>query len=155
MQHWMTGGRSAWVCIAIPFAAAVMSWSAPTRAQDFWMGAEELKLAFNGVTIDGHYSDGRHFTERYRDDSGLEYYEGPREVSGHWSVVSDTFCTIYANDPSGGCFRVARVGSNCFEFYFVARTEDQVRKREDGKPGWTARGWVKGRKATCQEEPIV
>lgn len=76
----------------------------------------------------------------------LDYFEGPREATGHWSVVSDTFCTIYGDDPSGGCFRVARIGANCFEFYFVARTEDQVRRREDGKPGWTTRGWVKGRK---------
>ena len=107
------------------------------------------------MTIDGQYADGRYFTERYGADMALDYSEGPRETTGHWSVVSGTFCTIYNGDPSGGCFRVARIGANCFEFYFVARTEDEVRRREDGKPGWTARGWVKGKKATCQDEPIV
>lgn len=124
-------------------------------AEEFWMGDEELSAAFAGVTIDGQYADGRYFTERYGADMALDYSEGPRETTGHWSVVSGTFCTIYNGDPSGGCFRVARIGANCFEFYFVARTEDEVRRREDGKPGWTARGWVKGKKATCRDEPIV
>ena len=47
-----------------------------------------------------------------------------RECGGHWSVASGTFCTIYDDDPTGGCFRVQKTGANCFEFYFVARTED-------------------------------
>jgi len=131
------------------------SFFSAAAAQEFWMENDELTATVAGVTINGEYADGRYFTERYDSDMALEYSEGPREVSGHWSVVSGRFCTIYSNDPTGGCFRVARIGLNCFEFYFVARTEDQVRRREDGKPGWTARGWVKGRKATCQDEPIV
>lgn len=141
------------VSVAVLAAAGLVVSAA--LANEFWMRAEELQAAFAGTTIDGHYSDGRHFTERYDSDNALKYFEGPRQTSGHWSVVSNSFCTIYDGDPSGGCFRVARIGANCFEFYFIARTEDQVRRREDGKPGWTARGWVKGHRATCQDEPIV
>ena len=141
------------VLISVGVLAGVAA--TPAMAQEFWMPDEELTATFAGVTIDGEYVDGRYFTERYHNDMALEYFEGPREAKGHWSVVSGTFCTIYSGDPSGGCFRVARIGSNCFEFYFVARTEEQVRRNEDGKPGWTARGWVKGKKATCQDEPIV
>lgn len=129
--------------------------SSTVAAAKRWMGKEELLSTFSGVTIDGQYEDGRQFTEIYRGDMALAYSEGPRETTGHWSVISDTFCTIYRGDPSGGCFRVTRIGENCFEFYFVARTEAQVRRRNEGKPGWTARGWIKGSPATCVEVPIV
>lgn len=136
-------------CAAVGLVAQVAAGG------EFWMEGEELKETFSGVTIDGHYSDGRYFTERYGRDMALQYSEGPREVSGHWSVISGAFCTIYENDPAGGCFRVVRVGANCFEFYFVTRSEEEAEAGEFGKPGWTARGWVKGRRSTCQEEPIV
>ena len=129
--------------------------SSTVAAAKRWMGEEELMSTFSGVTIDGQYEDGRHFTESYRGDMALAYSEGPRETTGHWSVISDRFCTIYRGDPSGGCFRVTRIGENCFEFYFVARTEAQVRRRNEGKPGWTARGWIKGSPATCLDAPIV
>lgn len=142
--------------LSAPVACAAMGFLVQTAvANEFWMEADELMETFAGVTIYGHYSDGRHFSERYGNDMALEYSEGPREVSGHWSVVSGTFCTIYENDPTGGCFRVARVGANCFEFYFVTRSEEEAKAREFGKPGWTARGWVKGRQSTCRDEPIV
>lgn len=124
-------------------------------AEPAWMGEGELSSTFSGSTINGHYADGRTFTERYFDDRALAYSEGPREATGHWSVISGTFCTIYSGDPSGGCFRVAQIGNNCFEFYFVARTEEQVRRNDDGKPGWTARAWISDRPATCKEDPIV
>jgi hypothetical protein len=124
-------------------------------AEPAWMGEGELSTTFSGATINGHYIDGRKFTERYFDDKALTYSEGPRQATGHWSVISGTFCTIYTGDPSGGCFRVAQIGNNCFEFYFVARTEEQVRRRDNGKPGWTAKAWISDRPATCDEEPIV
>jgi len=153
-SRWRQPIRSGLIAVALVFVASGGA-GLKAVADDFWMADEDLQATFAGVTIDGHYADGRHFTERYGSDMALDYSEGPRQTTGHWSVASGTFCTIYEGDPSGGCFRVARVGANCFEFYFVARTEDQVRRRQDGKPGWSARGWVKGRSATCRDEPIV
>ncbi len=134
------------------FAVGVLS-SALAAKQ--WMGEEELRATFAGATVDGNYEDGRSFTESYSGDMAVAYSEGLRETTGHWSVISDTFCTIYKGDPSGGCFRVTRIGANCFEFYFVARTEAQVLRRNEGEPGWTARAWIKNQPASCQEEPIV
>ncbi|MCH9807073.1 MAG: hypothetical protein K0U74_05015 [Alphaproteobacteria bacterium] len=149
--------RRVGLAIRAVFMVAVVSLagagSAPST--EMWMAEEDLHATFGGVTVEGHYVDGRRFTERYNGDMGLVYSEGPREISGHWSVIEGSFCTIYDGDPTGGCFKVARSGENCFEFYFIARTEDQVRQRKDGKPGWTARAWVKGQRATCQEEPTV
>ena len=142
-------GSTLWV------VAGAVALSATATAAKQWMGEDELRATFAGVTIDGQYEDGRGFTESYRSDMAVAYSEGPRETTGHWSVISDTFCTIYRGDHTGGCFRVTRIGDNCFEFYFVARTEAQVRRRNESKPGWTARGWIKGLPATCVEEPIV
>ena len=49
--------------------------------------------------------------------------KGEHSTAGRWSISEGTLCTIYDNDPTGGCFRVLKTGSNCFEFYFVARNE--------------------------------
>lgn len=135
--------------------AVMIAGLTEARSLSSWMVDEELRATFSGVAVDGHYVDGRRFSEQYEIDMGLVYSEGPRETTGHWSVISGSFCTIYDGDPTGGCFKVARSGENCFEFYFIARTEEQVRRRKDGKPGWTARAWIKGRPDTCREEPMV
>lgn len=116
---------------------------------DGYMSDDEIRAALGGKSIDGHYRSGRTFTETYRADGRLTYRDDIRESGGHWSLVNGSFCTIYDGDASGGCFRVRRSGSNCYEFYFVARTEaEAVNPRE---PDWTARGWYNDRKDTCVE----
>ena len=119
-----------------------------------WMSEEEIKAAFAGTTIDGHYRSGRTFTERYGADMRLEYRERGRLTAGHWSLQAGTFCTIYDVDPTGGCYRVARHGDNCYEFYFVARTEEEANE-QPRQPDWNARGWRTGEKATCVDGPTV
>lgn len=130
------------------------SGATPARAVDSWMSEGEIDAQFRGVAIDGHYASGRTFSESYGRDGRLEYRERDRHTRGRWSIEAGTFCTIYDQDPTGGCYRVKRVGGNCFEFYFVARTEEQVR-RDPGAPSWTARGWVKSAPATCGDGASV
>jgi hypothetical protein len=113
------------------------------------MGEADLRASLGGKHIAGHYRTGRAFTEAYNADGSLLYNDDERHSDGHWSVTNGTFCTIYSEDPSGGCFRVKRHGDNCFEFYFVARTEEGTAKPD--APSWTARGWVEGAKDTCVE----
>lgn len=119
-----------------------------------WMSDSDLSQQFRGVEIDGHYASGRTFSEAYRSDGRLEYRERDRETRGRWSVEAGSFCTIYDMDTSGGCYRVKRVGRNCFEFYFVARTEQQARQ-DPNRPSWTARGWMKSEAATCADGASV
>lgn len=119
-----------------------------------WMSDSDLSRQFGGVEIDGHYASGRTFSEAYRADGRLEYRERDRQTRGRWSVEAGSFCTIYDADASGGCYRVKRVGRNCFEFYFVARTEMQARQ-DPNRPSWTARGWVKSEAATCADGASV
>lgn len=119
-----------------------------------WLGDSELQR-FSDATIDGRYANGKPFTEHYGSDGRLNYVEHGMTLGGHWSITQGTLCTIYDYDETGGCYRVMRVDTNCYEFYFVSRTEASVPRSEDGKPRWTARGAIQGQASACRDEPAV
>ena len=127
----------------------------PASALSAWMTDAELLNHFNNATLDGRYASGKAFTERYGNDGRLTYTERGVKLGGHWSVTEGTLCTIYDNDVSGGCYRVSRVAPNCYEFYFVSRTEDAAPGPSDGTPRWTARGALQGQPSACKDEPSV
>jgi hypothetical protein len=147
--------RRALIALAVTLLVTPTADAEPPAAEQAeWMGEAEIRAALAGAAIDGHYASGRTFTESYRADGRLTYREPARQSQGHWSVQSGAFCTIYEGDPTGGCYRVRRVGPNCFEFYFVARTEEQARQ-DPRDPSWTARGWVNSQPATCRDGASV
>ena len=122
------------------------------RAQTVtWLSDAEIETSLKGRTLDGMYASGRRFTESYLESGSLTYTEDGVTLTGHWSVRSGTLCTIYDADPTGGCFRVAAMGANCFEFYFVARSEEAAPGPPGSKPDWTARGAVEGKAEACTE----
>lgn len=133
--------------IAAIIAMAPQQISAAIR----WMPGDEIATHFRNVTIDGRYASGQSFTERYRDDGRVEYNESGWTIGGHWSVTAGTLCTIYDTDASGGCFRIARVSDNCFEFYFAARTEESAPGPDRAQPIWTARGAISGKATACPD----
>lgn len=139
-------------------AASFMVWafmiSAAPAAEGPWMNEGEMTAAFSGVTLEGKYGSGRPFSEIYRKDGSLEYREAATVIGGRWSVEADAFCTIYDNDPSGGCYRVKKVAGNCYEFYFVARTQQQAQS-DPKRPSWTARGSIVGKPGICSEQHNV
>lgn len=114
-----------------------------------WMTEADLRSTFGGQTIDGRYPSGREFTETYASGGHVDYRDTGRATGGRWSITDGSFCTIYDDDPTGGCFRVLKSGANCFEFYFVARTEEEARTPRS--PDWTARAWLTGENSTCTE----
>lgn len=134
------------VCLLPPGAAL---------AQFPWLSGAQIEKALTGKTIDGMYASGRRFTEHYMDGGTLEYMEDGVLLKGRWSVTAGTLCTIYDTDPTGGCFRVLSSGSNCYEFYFVARDEDQARTLKDDAASWTARGAVEGPPEACPGDANV
>lgn len=145
------------LCLGAAAALVVLAPAAiagQAAAEDSWMVDEELRATFTGVTLEGKYGSGRPFTEVYGSDGSLEYREAATEIGGKWSVRAGTFCTIYDNDPTGGCYRVRQVGGNCFEFYFVARTEAQA-ETDQKRPSWTARGSIVGKPGICAEQHSV
>ncbi|MGD9668631.1 MAG: hypothetical protein AB7U75_06185 [Hyphomicrobiaceae bacterium] len=150
--------RSATVfALSVACVALVATTLPPKRThagEGPWMSEDEMHATFTGVTLEGKYGSGRPFSEIYQKDGSLEYREAANLISGKWSVQAGTFCTIYDNDPSGGCYRVKKVGGNCYEFYFVARTEQQV-QADPKRPAWTARGSVVGKPGICAEQHNV
>ena len=132
--------------------ALIVSSAVPAMAAHrAWLTHAEIETALGGKSIEGRYASGRAFTERYLPNGQLEYAERGRVAGGHWSVTSGTLCTIYDDDLSGGCYRVVRASENCFEFYFVSRTEALAPGPVDVHPAWTARGAVEGQPSACRE----
>ena len=112
-----------------------------------WMAEEELKATFSGQSIDGHYPSGRTFRETFAEGGRVAYEDERRRSAGDWSIQAGTFCTIYDDDPTGGCFLVRRMSDNCFEFYFVSRTKAGASR--PGAPAWTAQAWLSSKPSTC------
>ena len=129
--------------------------SSAALALEPWMEDEALREAFADKTLQGNYANGKAFVEVYRADGSIEYREQGIEYHGHWSLQAGSFCTIYDGDPTGGCYRVRQVSANCYEFYFVSRTEEQAAKRDFTGPAWTARAAVSDRSATCEDKAAV
>lgn len=138
-------------------ARASIALLAPVAAmaQMPWLSGAQIEKALTGRTLAGIYASGRRFSESYLEGGGLEYVEDGMRLKGRWSVTAGTLCTIYDTDPTGGCFRVMSSGSNCYEFYFVARDEDQARRLKDSAPSWTARGAVEGSPEACPGDADV
>lgn len=146
----MIAPKSMMIAVLIAGLAAQGLQAAP--AESGWLSADEISAALSGKTLEGRYASGRAFTERYKADGRVEYSEaGGMAAGGHWSITAGTFCTIYDGDTSGGCFLVARVGRNCFEFYFTTRTEEDALRRGADDPSWTARGSVAGEATSCED----
>lgn len=141
------------LALSLVFSAASLATTVAADSSS-WMSEAELRTAFTGKTISGRYAGGRPFTEHYRQDGRLEYRERGNLIDGNWSVEAGAFCTIYDRDASGGCFRVRHITNNCFEFYFVARTEEEAAAAPRA-PDWTARGSIEGQRGACEEEHAV
>jgi len=139
------------VLLSVTLAAGAV----PVNASEDWMNEDDLRHAFAGKTIQGQYATGKSFTESYKADGAISYEERDVAYRGHWSLQAGTFCTIYDTDPAGGCYQVRKVGDNCYEFYFVARTEQEAAEEGPGAPSWTARAAVSDRDPTCSDKPSV
>ena len=152
--------RAAGVHVMAGFAALIAlisvasSASQSEAAENNWMSEDEMRATFTGATVEGKYGSGRPFSEVYEKHGGLQYREEDYAVGGKWSVQAGTFCTIYDNDPSGGCFRVKKVSGNCYEFYFVAPTENEAHSAPK-RPSWPARGSIVGKPGICADQHSV
>ena len=134
---------------------ALAGLTLPAVAIESWMDEGAIRAAFSGKTIQGNYASGKAFTENYGADGAIDYRERGIEYRGHWSIQAGSFCTIYHTDPTGGCYSVRQVSENCYEFYYVTRTEAQAAEGDLGRPAWTARAAVSDRDATCTDRPSV
>jgi hypothetical protein len=114
-----------------------------------WLPGPEIEAALKGQTISGRYASGFEFIETYAKDGTLSYWDPRGAATGTWSVAGDMFCTFYqAESFAGGCFRVEKIGGNCFDFFSAASSADEARSPPQ-TPRYTARASVNGRKSTC------
>ncbi len=124
-----------------------MSVASSGSSASLWMNEADLETTFNGKTIAGLYPSGRAFVETFRRGGRVHYRDDLRRVSGQWTISSGNFCTFYEGDNTGGCYSVRRMGENCFEFYFISRSEGTRRRPEE--PTWTAQAWLSDSPSTC------
>jgi hypothetical protein len=107
--------------------------------------------AFEGHTAKGAYADGTAFRESYEAGGRISYWDPRGGTTGKWSVRNDLLCTFYDNGMSGGCFRIAQVAENCFDFYAVTITEEEAMS-PGPRRDYTARGSLTHAKSTCPDE---
>ncbi|MCP4381339.1 MAG: hypothetical protein GY798_07960 [Hyphomicrobiales bacterium] len=137
--------------VPVVLAALLLMQSGMAGAGNRHMVGFEIRMAFDGITLDGVYRDGLFFSETYFEDGLIRYHDVQGADSGEWMVEDDTFCTFYER-LSGACFFVERDGDNCFTF-FVAVPDDDGTLRPETE--WTSRGWNREMDSTCSEAPAA
>lgn len=161
LAAWATG-----LALAAASIATTTAWATRSRA---WMTEDEMRAAFAGQTLDGHYGNQTSWTETYFADGRIDYTESARFAKGRWSFRGGSFCTFYdppfVPDFVGGCWQVLQQGANCYEFYSAGyQLPDQSERNEEDDSGagglerplrWNARGWRRSAPSTCPEKPTV
>ena len=148
--RWIAGSVLAcvaWTCIA---AAAAL---AQARPRGGWMSEDAIRQEFTDRLLNGVYPNTNPWSEHMFANGTTDYREGDKHWSGQWWTEDRAFCFSYPPPGIGGCFRVVRLGTNCYELY---ETGDAI-GRSEGRPEdanlWNGRMWVADRPATCDEQP--
>ena len=139
-----------------PMAAALVLLTAPADAQGViernTMGRDENVAAFADQQLSGVYPSGVPWSELIRSDGTSDYREGGNRREGVWWMRGDDFCFRYGIPLSGGCFRVVRIGANCYELYAVNPGEVPAPGPQTGA-SWNGRMWRDNTAPTCDEKP--
>ncbi|MFN3744562.1 MAG: hypothetical protein ACK4TL_07640 [Hyphomicrobiaceae bacterium] len=150
MRAWL----SSWTALFALFAAFGAVPAA--NAQDFVTGnamsRDEIFAAFVDQQLSGVYPSGAPWSELIRPDGTSDYREGGNRREGRWWMRGNDFCFRYDPPLSGGCFRVVRIGANCYELYSVSRGGDAVPGPQSGA-AWNGRMWRDDAAPTCEERP--
>lgn len=115
----------------------------------FLKGPDILSM-LAGKTVRGAYADGTAFTETFWPDGKDTYWDPRGSSTGRWSIARDLMCFEYDTqyNMAGGCFRVQKVGANCFEFYVLSPTVNDPLPA-DKKPQYVARASADGVDGVC------
>lgn len=116
------------------------------------MGRDEIIAAFVDHQLSGVYPSGVPWSEMVRSDGTSDYREGGSRREGRWWMRGNDFCFRYHLPLSGGCFRVVRVGANCYELYVVNPGRETVPGPQSGA-NWNGRMWRDDTAPTCEERP--
>lgn len=133
--------------LAVCLPAAASAGSAPNAVP---LKGPDIIATLEGKTVVGAYANNLAFHEAYEEGGGIVYWDPRGSATGHWSIVNNLFCTFYDN-MQGACFRVERIGANCFDYYSVADTPEAAQKPQE-KSTYTARGAIAGQPSTCPDQ---
>jgi hypothetical protein len=140
--------------LLIAAVAASPSGLAGQQWQPAALQGPEIIAIFEGQTVSGVYGDGTPVRETYEVGGSISYWDPVYgRKRGTWSVVNNLFCTFY-DDMAGACFRVERLGSNCFDYLAEASSEQEA-LTPPGTRRYTARASIEGRRPTCPDELVT
>lgn len=145
--------RRGWICVL----AWTMAVVPPVLADDRpWMGEAAIRKDLVGHKLAGTYPSGVTWSEEIRQDGSTDYQEAGLRSRGNWTLDGQQFCFTYVDMLPGGCFRMIKLGSNCYELYIQ---RDAAAEAEPEPPGegiaWNGRMWRATEPATCEEKPSV
>jgi hypothetical protein len=145
-------GFAAWLAFALAFGV-----TPDARAQRFIdrnaMSRDEIVAAFVDQQLSGIYPSGLPWSELIRADGTSDYREGGNRREGRWWMRGDQFCFRYELPMSGGCFRVVRIGANCYELYAVTTSGTAPPAPPNAEGHWNGRMWRDDAAPTCEERP--
>jgi hypothetical protein len=134
-------------------AVAASAGAAQERARGGWMPADAIRREFTGRLLNGIYPNASEWSEHLFANGTTDYREGTIRWAGRWWTEDRSFCFVYPPPGVGGCFRVVRLGSNCYELYETGSAIGRGDARPDDTDLWNGRMWLAERQATCDERP--
>ena len=129
--------------LSVSLALHVCAGSA--YADEAHMDGPALKDIFPGMTMTGNYGNGVKFTETYRPDGSIDYWDDQGTDTGRWFVRGNLFCTFY-DASEGACYSVRRSAENCYEYF---TQEDETGASHDNAGNWNSVGWDRAKPAGC------
>lgn len=141
--------------VAVLLLVGVARVRAEKQLERLWMSKDEILSAFVDRQLGGIYPSKKPWRELIRRDGTSDYEEAEERRAGTWWLDGDQFCFRYQTPESGGCFRVARLGTNCYELYATDRTLPDGGRGPGADLAWNGRMWREDVPATCEEKPTV
>lgn len=118
-----------------------------------WMSEAAIRAELTNRKLAGQYPNGIRWSEVIHTDGTTDYEEAGIRSRGRWTLSGSVFCFKYDTPLAGGCFRMIKVGSNCYELY-VERNflEPPPVSRDREQVAWNGRMWRAAEKDTCSNE---
>lgn len=137
----------------VVLAAAALGGLRPAAAADerLWMGETAIRAELTNRKLTGVYPSGVPWSEVISTDGTTDYEEAGIRSRGRWTLSGSVFCFTYDLPLAGGCFRMIKVGGNCYELY----VESDATRRSLPPPreavAWNGRMWRAAERSTCED----
>lgn len=134
------------------FLVVVLGAVAPAALADerIWMPEAAIRAELIGRKLTGIYPSRVPWSEEISADGTTDYVERGIRSVGRWTLKGPVFCFTYDVPLAGGCFRMIKLGSNCYELY-VEREVPLDRPPATDEVGWNGRMWRATERPTCED----